>query len=258
MDLANALSQLASGDGLATLLTLTILEIVLGIDNLVFIAILVARLPPNEQPLARRLGLSLAMFTRCGLLSCVSYMAHLTKPLYTFESIHFELTLRDIVLLGGGIFLIYKAVKEIHERFENEDEQQSIPKVASFKGIILQIVLIDILFSLDSVITAVGIADQLLIMILAVIVAVLIMIYFSNGIGDFIERHPSIKMLALSFLVLIGVLLIAEGTHRHIEKGYVYFAMAFALGVEYLNIRSSTKKRAEKPAIVCPHCGRSD
>lgn len=251
-------SALFTGDGLATLLTLTILEIVLGIDNLVFIAILVARLPANQQPLARKLGLTLAMFTRCGLLGCVSYLSHLTRPLFEIERIQFAVSGRDLVLLFGGVFLIYKAVKEIHEVFEEADQEQSVPKVVSFGGIILQIVLIDILFSFDSVITAVGIADQLIIMILAVISAILLMIYFAGGIGDFIESHPSVKMLALSFLVLIGVLLIAEGTHHHIEKGYVYFAMAFALSVEYLNIRSTAKKRAEKPALVCPTCGRHD
>ena len=238
------------GDSVATLITLTILEIVLGIDNLVFIAILVARLPPDKQPLARRVGLALAMFTRCGLLAFVSYLAHVTQVLFVVPGIDFGVTLRDLVLLGGGIFLIYKAVTEIHENLEENDEQQEVPKIYVFWRIILQIVLIDILFSLDSVITAVGIADQLGIMIAAVVISILIMMWFSAAIGDFIENHPTVKMLALCFLLLIGVLLVAEGTHHHIDKGYIYFAMAFALGVEYLNLRTSRKKKAARAAAA--------
>ena len=230
-------------DAFATLVTLTILEIVLGIDNLVFIAIVVARLPQEQQPLARRIGLSLAMFTRCGLLAFISYLSHMRSVLFVIPFIAFEVTLRDVIMLGGGLFLLYKSVKEIHERFEEEDEEQAVPHVQVFWRIIVQIVMIDIIFSLDSVITAVGIADSLGIMIAAVVIAMLVMLWFSAFIGDFIESHPTIKMLALCFLLLIGVMLVAEGTHHHIEKGYIYFAMFFSLGVEYLNLRASRKKR---------------
>lgn len=233
-------------DAVATLITLTILEIVLGIDNLVFIAILVARLPHEKQSLARRVGLSLAMFTRCGLLTVMSYLTHMTKTLFTVPYIDFDANLRDLVLLGGGIFLIFKSVREIHESLEEGENEQAVPKVHNFWRIIGQIVLIDIIFSLDSVITAVGIADHLAIMIAAVVISVIIMMWFSAPLGDFIETHPTVKMLALCFLLLIGVLLVAEGTHHHIDKGYIYFAMAFALGVEFLNLKSTREKRAAR------------
>lgn len=251
------LQAFMTADGLMTLLTLSVLEIILGIDNLVFIAILVARLDPDQQPLARRLGLGLAMVTRCLLLACMSYLAHLTRPLsiggyaLVLPFNGHPVSWRDLVLFGGGAFLLYKATKEIHEKLEEDEDEIQAPVNASFANIIAQIVVIDIIFSLDSVVTAVGIADDLAIMIAAVIFAVLVMIVFAGPISDFINRHPSIKMLALSFLILIGCLLIAEGSGAHINKGYIYFAMGFSLGVEMLNISTRRKKklkRAEKRA----------
>ena len=238
-----------TADGLVTLATLSVLEVILGIDNLVFIAILVARLDPEKQPAARRLGLGLAMITRCLLLAGMSFLAHLTRE--TGLSVPFTghpLTFRDLVLLGGGFFLLYKATKEIHEKLEEEDEEMAPPVHASFFKIICQIVVIDIIFSLDSVITAIGIADDLEIMIAAVILAVMVMIIFSGPISNFINRHPSIKMLALSFLILIGCMLVAEGTGQHINKGYIYFAMFFSLTVESLNLVTMRKKRAKRDA----------
>lgn len=236
-----------TADGLATLATLSVLEIILGIDNLVFIAILVARLEPDRQPAARRLGLGLAMFTRCMLLSGMSFLAHLTRPLgVVMPFTGHPLTFRDLVLIGGGFFLLYKATREIHEKLEEEDEGMAPPAQASFAKIIVQIVLIDIIFSLDSVITAIGIADDLEIMIAAVILAVLVMIIFAGPISNFINHHPSIKMLALSFLILIGCMLVAEGSGQHINKGYIYFAMFFSLSVEMLNLTTKRKKRAAR------------
>ena len=233
-----------TADGLATLATLSVLEIILGIDNLVFIAILVARLEPGQQPLARRVGLGLAMFTRCLLLSGMSYLAHLTRPTgLVIPIVGHAVSFRDLVLIGGGAFLLYKATKEIHEKLEEDEETVQAPSTANFARVIVQIILIDIIFSLDSVITAVGIADDLPIMIAAVILAVLVMIAFSDAISNFINHHPSIKMLALSFLILIGSMLIAEGCGQEIKKGYIYFAMFFSLSVEMLNLATRRKKR---------------
>lgn len=236
-----------TANGLATLATLSVLEVILGIDNLVFIAILVARLEPERQPAARRIGLGLAMITRCMLLATMSHLAHLTHP--TGLIVPFTghpLSFRDLVLLGGGFFLLYKATKEIHEKLEEEDEGMEPPAHANFAKIILQIVVVDIIFSLDSVVTAVGIADDLVIMIAAVILAVMVMIIFSGPISNFINRHPSIKMLALSFLILIGCMLVAEGTGQHINKGYIYFAMFFSLTVEWLNLSTKKKKKSKR------------
>lgn len=237
----------ATADGWFTLATLSVLEVILGIDNLVFIAILVARLDPDQQPLARKLGLGLAMFTRCLLLSGMAFLAHLTEPIapgwLVLPFNGHALSWRDLVLLGGGAFLLYKATKEIHEKLEEDEDEVRPPVGLSFAKVIVQIVLIDIIFSLDSVITAVGICDDLPIMIAAVILAVLAMIAFSGAISDFINRYPTIKMLALSFLILIGCLLVAEGTGAHINKGYIYFAMAFSLAVELLNISTRKKKK---------------
>ncbi len=236
-----------TADGMATLATLSVLEIILGIDNLVFIAILVARLEPGQQPLARRVGLGLAMFTRCLLLSGMSYLAHLTRPTgLVIPILGHALTFRDLVLIGGGGFLLYKATKEIHEKLEEDEEGVQAPATANFARVIGQIILIDIIFSLDSVITAVGIADDLPIMIAAVILAVLVMIAFSDAISNFINQHPSIKMLALSFLILIGAMLIAEGSGHHIQKGYIYFAMFFSLTVEMLNLATRRKRRKKR------------
>lgn len=241
-----------------TLLTLSLLEIILGIDNLVFIAILVARVDPEKQGFARRVGMSLAMLTRIGLLCTMSYLASLTTPIadwlavpnghdkQTHEMIWHHISWRDLVLIAGGTFLLYKSTKEIHEKLEEDEEEIKAPKGRSLPKIILQIVLIDIIFSLDSVITAVGIAKELPIMVAAVVLAMIVMISFSGPISDYINRHPSIKMLALSFLILIGCMLILEGTGREIEKGYVYFAMFFSLGVEWLNMRTRSNKKQRK------------
>jgi predicted tellurium resistance membrane protein TerC len=218
------------------LLTLTVLEIVLGIDNIIFISILVGKLPAGRQPAARRLGLFLAMFIRIGLLTSLAWMVKLTAPLFTV--LGQELSGRDLILLAGGLFLIFKATREIHDKLEGEDEEAS-PRVAtSFAAVIVQILLLDVIFSLDSVITAVGMANHLGVMIAAVVAAVGVMMFAAKPIGDFVLRHPTIKMLALSFLLLIGFSLIAEAFDRQIPKGYIYFAMAFSVFVEMLNLRT--------------------
>ncbi|MBI3926034.1 MAG: TerC family protein [Armatimonadetes bacterium] len=230
----------------ATLATLTLLEIVLGIDNIVFLAILVGRLDPRDQPRARQLGLFLAMFMRIGLLMGISWLMTLTRTLFTIGET--DVNGKDLILIAGGLFLIGKATHEIHHKLEGPyEEGTAIGRSAgSFAGVIVQIVLIDMVFSLDSVITAVGMANQLWIMIAAVVLAVATMMVFAGPVSDFVNRHPSVKMLALSFLILIGVVLIAEGTHRHIDRGYIYFAMAFSLGVEFLNLRTSARPVALK------------
>ncbi len=242
----SALNFFTQSDGLATLITLIVLEIVLGIDNLVFIAILVNRVDPAKQGFTRRLGLSLAMFTRIGLLTTMSFLAHLTTPLFTVPWINFGVTGRDLVLLGGGLFLIVKSTSEIHESLEPVDEEAPVKKSKSVRQTVGQIVLIDIIFSLDSVITAVGIANSLAIMIAAVVIAVLVMIWFSGFISSYINHNPSIKMLALSFLLVIGVMLLLEGAHHEVDKAYVYFAMAFSLGVEMLNLTAKKKRKAAR------------
>jgi predicted tellurium resistance membrane protein TerC len=232
---------LTSPEAWVSLLTLTVMEIVLGIDNVVFISILTGRLPRAEQPLARRLGLSLALVMRLGLLFAISWVMGLTAPLFSvFEK---PVSGRDLILLGGGLFLVAKATHEIYDRLEVAHEEHASGGGARFGGVIAQIVALDIVFSLDSVITAVGMAKHIEIMVAAMIVAVGVMLAFAGWIGDFVNRHPSMKILALSFLLLIGVMLIAEGTGSHIEKGYVYFAMAFSLGVELLNMRFRAKQR---------------
>lgn len=242
-----AFQVFTTADGLMTLATLSVLEIILGIDNLVFIAILVARLDPAQQPLARRLGLSLAMFTRILLLAGMAYLAHLTRPTgLVLPFVGHPLSFRDLVLLGGGAFLLYKATKEIHDKLDEDEDEMAIPATVSFAKIIAQIVVIDIIFSLDSVITAIGIADQLSIMVAAVVLAMAVMIAFAGVISDFINQNPSIKMLALSFLILIGCMLVAEGSGQHINKGYIYFAMFFSLSVEMLNLNISKRRKRLK------------
>jgi len=226
------------------LLTLTVLEIVLGIDNIIFISILVGKLPEKQQPRARRLGLFLAMFLRIGLLASIAWMAKLTAPLFTV--LGQGISGRDLILLTGGVFLLFKATREIHDRLEGEEEGANARAVASFTAVIIQILLLDIVFSLDSVITAVGMADHLPVMIAAVVIAVGVMMFAAGPISNFVSRHPTIKMLALSFLLLIGMSLIAEGLGRHIPKGYIYFAMAFSVFVEMLNLRSSKKGKPVK------------
>ncbi|TLD96511.1 TerC family protein [Helicobacter jaachi] len=216
------------------LATLVFLEIVLGIDNLIFLAILVSRLEERHRDKARIFGLLLAMLSRIALLVCLFWVMKLTQPLFTIA--HFAISGRDIVLLVGGLFLLYKATSEIHAMSLPQSEQHIKPKYASFALVIVQITLLDIVFSLDSVITAVGMVDVLAIMILAIIISVIVMLIASKGISSFIEKNPSIKTLALAFLLLVGVTLIADGAHFHIPKGYIYFAIAFSLGVEMINL----------------------
>ncbi len=221
------------------LITLTVLEIVLGIDNIVFISILAGKLPANQQARARRLGLSLAMFTRIGLLFSLTLIMQLTQPLFTL--LGQDVSGRDLILLAGGLFLLAKSTHEIHNKLEGDEEGQKAKAIVSFRGVIIQILVLDIVFSLDSVITAIGMVNQLAIMVIAVVVAVGVMLIFARAVGDFVERHPTVKMLALSFLLLIGVSLIAEGFGQHIPKGYIYFAMAFSVFVEMLNLRMIRK-----------------
>ncbi len=232
---------LLSLEALSALVTLTALEIVLGIDNIVFIAIMTGRLPVPRQPAARRLGLLLAMVMRILLLLGLTWVMRLTAPL--FSLLGQALTGRDLILLGGGAFLIAKATHEIHGQMEQagQDPEPSGHGRAAFWSTVAQIGVIDIIFSLDSVITAVGMARHLAVMVLAVVLAVVIMIVFSGAVSRFIHRHPTVRVLALSFLILIGVMLFAEGLGRHIERGYVYFAMAFSLLVEMLNMRLRKK-----------------
>lgn len=228
------------------LVTLIALEIVLGIDNIVFISILAGKLPEAQQPRARQLGLAAAMITRVLLLLSISWVIGLTAPLVNVFG--FTVSGRDLILLAGGLFLIYKSTKEIHLRLEGEEEHHKATTVVpSFSSVIFQIALLDIVFSLDSVITAVGMANELWVMITAVLVAVGIMLFASGGISAFVNRHPTVKMLALSFLLLIGFSLIVEALHFHIPKGYIYFAMGFSVFVEFLNLRSRTKAAAAEP-----------
>jgi predicted tellurium resistance membrane protein TerC len=232
-----------------SLLTLTAMEIVLGIDNIVFISILVGKLPQAQQKKARQLGLSLALLLRLGLLFTLSWIMRLTAPLFTLPLVDQAISGRDLILLGGGLFLIGKSAHEIHDKLEVVHEES--PEVhkrtgARFGVILVQILLLDIVFSLDSVITAVGMAQHVAIMVVAMVVAVGVMLVFAGAIGDFVNRHPSMKILALSFLLLIGVMLMAEGFEQHIGKGYIYFAMAFALGVELLNMRLRKKQQPVK------------
>ena len=225
------------------LLTLTALEIVLGIDNIIFISILSGKLPPDEQPKARRLGLIGAFFSRLALLFSIAWVVQLTRPL--FEVFDHGVSGRDLILLVGGLFLIAKATHEIHERLEGEEGHVTTKLKASLPRVIVQIMLIDIVFSLDSVITAVGMVDQVSIMVAASVIALGIMLAAAGAIAGFVDQHPTVKMLALSFLVVIGVNLVAEGTGYHIPKGYTYFAMFFSVLVEFLNIKA--RARAAKP-----------
>jgi len=217
------------------LVTLTALEIVLGIDNIVFISILAGKLPPQQQPRARRLGLAAAMLTRIALLASLAWMIRLTAPL--FELFGHAFSGRDLLLITGGLFLLAKSTTEIHERLEGMEGRLTARVVPSFAGVIVQIMLLDIIFSLDSVITAVGMVNQLPVMIAAVVLAIAVMMWAADPISDFVHHHPTVKMLALSFLLLIGLSLLADGLGQHIPKGYIYFAMGFSVFVEMLNLR---------------------
>lgn len=226
---------LSSPEIWTALITLTALEIVLGIDNVIFISILAGKLPEAQRDRARIIGLSLAMVMRIGLLFSISWVVGLTDPI--FSVFGRDISGRDLILLGGGLFLIYKATTEIHEKLEGEESHGVERAAASFASVIIQILLLDIVFSLDSVITAVGMADDLGVMVAAVVIAVGVMLFASGGISTFVQRHPTVKMLALSFLLLIGMSLVAEGFHQHIPKGYIYAAMGFSVFVEALNLR---------------------
>ncbi len=236
-----------------SLITLSVLEIVLGIDNIIFISILAGKLPENQQRKARQLGLALAMITRVLLLLSLSWMMTLTTPLFNMANLigltegewveKLAISGRDLILLIGGLFLIYKSTSEIHEKLEGANHADGSKKKLSFSATIVQILLLDIVFSLDSVITAVGMASHVEVMIAAVIIAVIVMMLAAGGISNFVNKHPTVKMLALSFLLLIGVSLLAEAFEQHIPKGYVYFAMAFSVLVEMLNLRVKSKTK---------------
>ncbi len=256
-------------EAIAALLALTLMEVVLGIDNIIFITILTDRLPEDQQPLARRLGLFLAMLSRIALLFLITMIMHLTKPLFTLTALGLsadllqrmggeqwmvinEVSGRDIILLFGGLFLIRHSVKEIHEQFEGGDNDAVLATGRTFTGVLINITIMDLIFSLDSVITAVGMTDNLNVMILAVMLSVGVMMAFAERISRFVKENPTFKMLALSFLILIGVMLVAEAAGTHVNKGYIYFAMAFSLIVEALNLRvrnvSTTPPAATPPS----------
>jgi predicted tellurium resistance membrane protein TerC len=241
------LSQLTDPGVWAALATLTALEIVLGVDNIIFISILAGKLPRHHQERARRWGLLAAMGMRILLLLSIAWVIGLTAPLFTI--IGQEISGRDLILLAGGLFLLFKSTKEIHERLEGEEEHGKARAAATFGSVIAQIMLLDMVFSLDSVITAVGMAEDLWVMITAVVIAVLIMMFSAGTISDFVHRHPTLKVLALSFLLLIGVSLVAEAFDTHIPKGYIYFAMAFSVFVEAINLRM----RAGAPVKLHEH-----
>jgi predicted tellurium resistance membrane protein TerC len=234
---------LTSPEAWIALVTLTFLEIVLGVDNVIFISILASKLPKNQQAKARQWGLGLAMFMRIALLASLAWIARLTAPL--FSVFGNELSGRDLILLLGGLFLLGKATYEIHDKLEGEAGHASAKVMPSFSGVIVQILLLDIVFSLDSVITAVGMANDLGVMITAVVIAVGVMFVAAAAISEFVDRHPTVKMLALSFLLLIGVSLVADGFGQHIPKGYIYFAMGFSVFVEMINLRIRGRKEPE-------------
>jgi predicted tellurium resistance membrane protein TerC len=234
---------MTSAEGWIALVTLTVLEIVLGVDNIIFISILAGKLPAHEQDRARRVGLLLAMLMRIALLFSIAWVTRLTAPL--FEVFGHGVSGRDVVLIGGGLFLLAKSTHEIHENLEGEGDHAGARVAASLSAVLVQIMLLDIVFSLDSVITAIGMADHLSIMIAAVVIAVAVMMVAAAPIGHFVERHPTVKMLALSFLLLIGLSLILDGVGQHVPKGYVYFAMGFSVFVEVINLR--VRKKAQAP-----------
>lgn len=249
-------------EALIALTTLTAMEIVLGIDNVIFIAVLAGRLPKAQQASARRLGLLVALVTRLGLLATLFYLSHLDSvevlrltslgvpaqwlPQDTLKEVD-AISIKDLVLLLGGVFLIAKSTMEIHHKLEGDEEERASTAAASFAWVIVEIAVIDIVFSLDSVITAVGMARDIWIMVLAMVIALVVMLIFSGYISNFVARHPTIKVLALAFLILIGVMLVVEGFEGHINKGYIYFAMAFSIAVETLNIRLRARRKSREP-----------
>jgi predicted tellurium resistance membrane protein TerC len=244
------MEQLLTTEGIVSLLTLTFLEIVLGIDNIVFISILSGKLPAAQQGKARTLGLGLALIARILLLLGVEWIIGLKSPLLTLGD--FELSFRDLILIAGGLFLIGKSVSEIHAKLEGEEEQQKTSKAVTFGSVIVQVIIIDLVFSLDSILTAVGLVDSVLIIVIAIVISMAVMLIFSRSISNFIHKHPAMKVLAISFLIMIGTLLVVEGLHVHVPRGYIYFSMAFALGVEVLNmkIRKKSTLRSQADAEV--------
>lgn len=237
------------------LLTLTALELVLGIDNIVFISILVDKLPPERRELARRIGLFMAMFMRLGLLLILSWIIGLTAPLFTIPWVNQEISGRDLILIAGGLFLIWKSTGEIHASLQGEEHHANTAVKATFGAVIVQIMLVDMVFSLDSIITAVGMVDEVVVMMVAVVLSVAMMMLFAGPIGRFVSTNPTIKMLALSFLIMVGMVLIADGFNFHVPKGYVYTAMAFSVAVELLNLR--LRRRATVPVHNAPAYGRA-
>ena len=245
------MASLTSPEIWIALATLTFLEIVLGVDNIIFISILAGKLPDATRDKARRIGLLAAMVTRILLLLSLAWIIRLTRPLFTV--LGNEISGRDLILIAGGLFLLAKSTHEIHQKLEGEEGEGSGRVAATFKGVVFQIMLLDIVFSLDSVITAVGMARRVEVMVAAIMVSVALMMWWSKPIGEFVERHPTIKILALSFLLLIGVTLIADGLGQHISKGYVYFAMGFSVFVEMLNLRMKARAKAKPIHLRTPY-----
>jgi predicted tellurium resistance membrane protein TerC len=251
------MGDLFSLELLTAFVTLASLEIILGIDNVIFISILADKLPAAQRDRARIIGLSLAMFTRIAMLFSLTWIIGLTGTLFTIEQFDFDVSGRDIILILGGLFLIYKATTEIHAKLEGNDEEHGAGRAASFAGIIAQILLLDIVFSLDSVITAVGMTDNLPVMVAAVVSAVLVMLVASGPLSSFVSQHPTVKILALAFLLLIGTTLVADGLHHHVPKGYIYFAMGFSVLVEALNFRFRTNREKEPVHLRNPRINES-
>lgn len=235
------MDALLTTEGIVSLLTLTFLEIVLGIDNIVFISITADRLPPENQQKARNIGIILALLVRIGLLFTVSWIIGLKEPFVTFGE--FGLSFRDLILIIGGLFLLGKSTSEIHAKLEGHDEEMREVKVMSMRGAVTQIILLDVVFSLDSILTAVGLVDEILIIIIAIVISLGVMLAFATRISNFINQHPAMKLLAISFLMMIGLILVVEGLHVHVPKGYIYFAMAFALGIELLNMKMRKRSK---------------
>jgi predicted tellurium resistance membrane protein TerC len=235
------MEELLTTEGIISLLTLTFLEIVLGIDNVVFISITAGRLPQEDQKKARSLGIILALVARIALLMGVSWIIGLKQPFLTFGD--FELSFRDIILIAGGLFLIGKSVSEIHAKLEGHEGSRATAVKLSLRAAIIQIIILDIVFSFDSILTAVGLVENVIIIVIAIVVSLAVMLLFAGRISEFIHKHPAMKLLAISFLMMIGLVLVIEGLHVHVPKGYIYFAMAFALGIEILNIKIRKKAK---------------
>jgi predicted tellurium resistance membrane protein TerC len=248
------MESLLTTEGIVSLITLTFLEIVLGIDNIVFISITAGRLPKPDQKKARNLGLLLALLVRIGLLFGVSWIIGLKEPFVSFGD--FDLSFRDLILIIGGLFLLGKSTSEIHAKLEGEDDEIRGVQVMSFRGAILQIILLDVVFSLDSILTAVGLVENVVIIVIAIVISLAVMLIFAKKISDFIHQHPAMKLLAVSFLMMIGLVLVIEGLHVHVPKGYIYFAMAFSLGIEVLNMKIRKKSKPvvlKKDDVNAPH-----